>query len=205
MNRTLILVFVLAITHISKGIAQKYDEYYYLRTGIITNWVDSCGQKQGNWILYELKTLKNCDKTFIVKYAQGKFIDDKKTGKWLYGPQHYGCNEFIDQGTGYLMKYGNLLSEIYYKNGDIEVETRHGGYYLSADSLYFKGFLKDKTYVNGKCLEFEKQVNEVRITGKQYTANGEIRFTKYYTDLKKVIEFLLWEICDLSLLDQHVR
>jgi hypothetical protein len=202
MHRAIFLILVLLVTQFQKGIAQNYDKYYFLHTGERVNSVDSLGQKQGTWVFYELKTLKNCKDTFIIKYAQGKFVDNKKIGEWYYGPQEYGCNEFDAQGYGWdvLEKYENLTSEIYYENGDKEIKFGHCGYFINKDSSYFKGYHNDSKFVNGKCLECEKQKNDSVIICKSFVITGRIRYTKQYTNLNKVIEFILMGNCDISYL-----
>lgn len=186
------LIIIFLVYQICQGQSQSYE----LANGKDTiNLIDANGKKQGKWILRGKHKPGSCYQT-EQKVEEGKYAENKKTGKWI----EYYCNgNMKNQLTfqngrpdGYAIMYhenGKISEEgnwknnrwvgnykLYYENGQVQHEfvfnpngKREGPqkYFYENGQVAIEG-----TFVNGK----ESGVI------KEYHENGDIKAEKTYND-----------------------
>jgi antitoxin component YwqK of YwqJK toxin-antitoxin module len=163
--------------------------------GDTINAVDNFGKKQGKWIIKGKNKQGTCY-TAEQKVEEGKYLDNRKIGKWL----EYYCNGNLkNQVTfqngrpeGYVIMYhesGKIMEEgnwkngrwtgsykLYYENGQLQHEfnfntsgKREGNikYYHPNGQIAIEG-----NFINGK---------ETGII-KEYHENGDVKAEKMYVD-----------------------
>ncbi len=89
-----------------------------------TNVTDAEGRKQGRWVIYnKMKKPPLPEFTDDQKVEEGKFIDDKKTGKWITYYPNGNMKSVItyenNRPNGYATLYhenGKILEQGYWKN-----------------------------------------------------------------------------------------
>lgn len=164
-------------------------------SGDTINVIDNFGKKQGKWIIKGKHKQGTCY-TAEQKVEEGKYVDNRKIGKWL----EYYCNGNLKnqltfqngRPDGYMIMYhenGKVMEEGSWKNG------RWAGSY----KLYYEnGQLQHEFYFNvsGKregSIKYYHPNGQIAIEGnfingketgiiKEYHENGDLKAEKMYVD-----------------------
>lgn len=188
--------FYLILIFLVYQISQAQSQSYELANGKDTiNLIDAVGKKQGKWILRGKHKPGSCYQP-EQKAEEGKYTDNRKTGKWI----EYYCNgnmknqltfqngrpdgyAIMYHETGKISEEGNWKNnrwvgnyKLYYENGQVQHEfvfnpngKREGPqkYYYENGQVAIEG-----NFVNGK----------ESGTIKEYHENGDIKAEKSYND-----------------------
>ena len=175
----LILLIAIAIKSNSQVIRYETDTIEYYTEGK----TDKNGLKQGYWKYYytqkvnkiiDLKLINEIDTFKLSKsgcYAEGKYLDNKKIGQWIY---HIGVCRQIE-GT-YAKK---TKKETYNPDGSVKTEYSelfyHWHYIINKDSTKIIGGVRlyNDKYIGNILIKGEKQDNG-KIICRFETRNGQL-------------------------------
>jgi len=161
------------------------------------NATDATGKRQGKWIILN-KMLEKPKQEYKPeqKVEEGKYVDNKKTGKWLeYFPNSVLKSKITyenNRPNGYAIMYhdnGKIREEglwknnrwvgeykLYYENGEVQQEFlfNEAGKRAGPQKYY---------YENGQIM-IEGNWNNGKEAGlvKEYYENGDVKSEKYFND-----------------------
>ncbi|MBX7226629.1 MAG: hypothetical protein K1X55_11395 [Chitinophagales bacterium] len=136
-----VLIVILLFAYL-KSTSQTYDTIAsnYFSKGKIINKIDSLGQKQGEWICYQMYTYPKITEhynnstetdTSFKKSSQGSYLNDKKIGIWAYFHDG-GCSSWT------------IKKEEYFPNGAVQ-ETNY-------DLFAITDFAPDSSFVHSSMI-----------------------------------------------------
>lgn len=159
------------------------------------NQTDATGKRQGFWIIWN-KLINKPDYKPEQKVEEGRYVDSKKTGKWI----EYYPNNNVKSKITYVANRPNGYAVMYHENGKVkESGLWKNNRWVGEYKLYYengevqqefnfnesgKRTGPQKYYYENGNIMIEGDWNNGKETGllKEYYENGDIKSEKFFND-----------------------